>query len=33
MMPAIAPEAPRVGVMESGLTRICAIEPTRPQAR
>ena len=23
----------RVGVMESGLTRICASEPTRPQAR
>ena len=33
MIPAIAPEAPKVGINESGLIMIWASEPTRPQAR
>ena len=31
--PAIAPEAPRVGISESGLAAIWASVPIRPQAR
>ena len=33
MIPAIAPEAPRVGTSDCGLAAIWASEPIRPQAR